>query len=163
MPLVDPTDVGAPVLSATVLSQPMQTLDSLRAARHGTLDSEGIDLSDSVELPLMEVRALLDLGDVAKATRKLDDDGDGDHAGGRAAANYVLASATATTTANITAATLTPAVTAASKVYDGRRVRRSRSCTLTGVVGGDVVTCSAARRASTRAGVGTGKTVTARA
>ena len=73
VPLVDPTDVGATVLSATLLSQPVQTLDSLRAARHGTLDSEGIDLSESVELPLMEVRALLDLGDVAKATRKLDD------------------------------------------------------------------------------------------
>ena len=61
------------MLFATVLSQPVQTLDSLRAARHGTLDSEGIDLAESVELPLMEVRALLDLGDVAKATRKLDD------------------------------------------------------------------------------------------
>jgi serine/threonine-protein kinase PknG len=73
VPLVDPTDVGAPVLSATVLSQPVQTLDSLRAARHGALDSEGIDLSQSIELPLMEVRALLDLGDVAKAMRKLDD------------------------------------------------------------------------------------------
>ncbi len=73
VPLVDPTDVGAKVLSATVLSQPVQTLDSLRAARHGTLDSEEIDLSESTELPLMEVRALLDLGDVAKATRKLDD------------------------------------------------------------------------------------------
>jgi serine/threonine-protein kinase PknG len=73
VPLVDPADVGATVLSATLLSQPVQTLDSLRAARHGTLDSEGIDLSESVELPLMEVRALLDLGDVAKATRKLDD------------------------------------------------------------------------------------------
>jgi serine/threonine-protein kinase PknG len=73
VPLVDPADVGATVLSATVLSQPVQTLDSLRAARHGTLDSEGVDLSESVELPLMEVRALLDLGDVAKATRKLDD------------------------------------------------------------------------------------------
>lgn len=73
VPLVDPTDVGAPVLSASVVSQPVQTLDQLRAARHGALDSEGIDLSDSVELPLMEVRALLDLGDVAKATRKLDD------------------------------------------------------------------------------------------
>jgi serine/threonine-protein kinase PknG len=72
VPLVDPSDVGAAVLSATVLSQPVQTLDSLRAARHGTLDSEGIDLTESVELPLMEVRALLDLGDVAKATRKLD-------------------------------------------------------------------------------------------
>jgi serine/threonine-protein kinase PknG len=73
VPLVDPADVGAPILSATVLSQPVQTLDSLRAARHGTLDSEDIDLSQSLELPLMEVRALLDLGDVAKATRKLDD------------------------------------------------------------------------------------------
>ena len=73
VPLVDPADVAAPVLQATVLSQPVQTLDSLRAARHGTLDAEGVDLSESVELPLMEVRALLDLGDVAKATRKLDD------------------------------------------------------------------------------------------
>lgn len=72
VPLVDPTDVGAPVLSATVLSEPVQTLDSLRAARHGSLDSEGLDLSQSIELPLMEVRALLDLGDVAKAARKLD-------------------------------------------------------------------------------------------
>ena len=73
VPLVDPADVGATVLSATVLSEPVQTLDSLRAARHGTLDADGVDLSESVELPLMEVRALLDLGDVAKANRKLDD------------------------------------------------------------------------------------------
>ena len=74
VPLVDPADVGAAVLSATVLSQPVQTLDSLRAARYGSLDSDGgVDLSESVELPLMEVRALLDLGDVAKANRKLDD------------------------------------------------------------------------------------------
>jgi serine/threonine-protein kinase PknG len=73
VPLVDPSDIGATVLSATLLSQPIQTLDSLRAARHGTLDSEGIDLSESIELPLMEVRALLDLGDVAKATHQLDE------------------------------------------------------------------------------------------
>lgn len=73
VPLVDPTDVAAPVLQATVLSQPVQTLDSLRAARHGALAADGVDVSESVELPLMEVRALLDLGDVAKATRKLDD------------------------------------------------------------------------------------------
>ncbi|OBI95421.1 serine/threonine protein kinase [Mycobacterium alsense] len=73
VPLVDPTDVAAPVLQATVLSQPVQTLDSLRAARHGSLDADGIEVAESVELPLMEVRALLDLGDVAKATRKLDD------------------------------------------------------------------------------------------
>jgi serine/threonine-protein kinase PknG len=73
VPLVDPTDVAATVLSANVMSQPVQTLDSLRAARHGALETEGIDLTESVELPVMEVRALLDLGDVAKATRKLDD------------------------------------------------------------------------------------------
>ncbi len=73
VPLVDRNDVAATVLSANVLSQPVQTLDSLRAARHGALDSEGIDLSESIELPLMEIRALLDLGDVAKATRKLED------------------------------------------------------------------------------------------
>ena len=73
VPLPDPADVAAPVLQATVLSQPVQTLDSLRAARHGTLDADGVELSESIELPLMEVRALLDLGDVAKATRKLDD------------------------------------------------------------------------------------------
>jgi serine/threonine-protein kinase PknG len=73
VPLVDPTDVAAPLLSASVVSQPVQTLDQLRAVRHGALESEGIDLTGSVELPLMEVRALLDLGDVAKATRKLDD------------------------------------------------------------------------------------------
>lgn len=77
VPLVDPADVGAAVLSATVLSQPVQTLDSLRAARYGSLDSDGgVDLSESVELPLMEVRALLDLGDVAKANRKLEDLGE---------------------------------------------------------------------------------------
>jgi serine/threonine-protein kinase PknG len=73
VPLVDPADVAAPVLQATVLSQPVQTLDSLRAARHGSLDADGIEVTESIELPLMEVRALLDLGDVAKATRKLDD------------------------------------------------------------------------------------------
>ncbi|MCV7192587.1 protein kinase [Mycolicibacterium brumae] len=73
VPRVNPNDVGAKVLAATVLSSPVQTLDSLRAIRHGSLDSEGVDLTDSIELPLMEIRALLDLGDVAKATRKLDE------------------------------------------------------------------------------------------
>ena len=52
VPLVDPADVAAPLLQATVLSQPVQTLDSLRAFRHGAVDSEEIDLSESVELPL---------------------------------------------------------------------------------------------------------------
>lgn len=73
VPLVNPTDVAAPLLQAIVLSEPMQTLDSVHAAPQGSLDSDGIDLSESVELPLMEVRALLDLGDVAEASHKLDD------------------------------------------------------------------------------------------
>lgn len=72
VPLVDSSDVAAPVLSATVLSQPVQTLDSLRAVRDGALDSDGVDLSESVELPLMEVRALLDLEEVVKASAKLE-------------------------------------------------------------------------------------------
>ncbi|HEX7323236.1 MAG TPA: serine/threonine-protein kinase PknG [Mycobacterium sp.] len=73
VPLIDPGDVAAPVLSATELSEPVQTLDSLRAVRHGALDSDGVDLSESIELPLTEVRALVDLGNVTKATRKLED------------------------------------------------------------------------------------------
>ncbi len=48
VPLVDPpADVGAAVLSATVLSQPVQTLDSLRAARYGSLDSDQASTSRS--------------------------------------------------------------------------------------------------------------------
>ncbi len=73
VPLVDPADVGLACCRRLYCRQPVQTLDSLRAARHGTLDADGVELSESVELPLMEVRALLDLGDVAKASRKLDD------------------------------------------------------------------------------------------
>lgn len=73
VPLIDPTDVAAPLLSSMELSEPVQTLDSLRAVRHSALDSEGIDLSQSVSLPLMEIRALLDLGNVTKASGKLDD------------------------------------------------------------------------------------------
>ena len=73
VPLVDPSDIASTVLSATVLSQPVQTLDSLERPGTAALDSEGTDLSESVEFPLMEVRALLDLGDVTKANRKLED------------------------------------------------------------------------------------------
>ncbi|VEG20133.1 putative serine/threonine-protein kinase pknG [Mycolicibacterium phlei] len=72
VPLLDPTDVGAAILQATVLSQPIQTLESLKAARLGRIDADGVDLTESMELPLMEARALLDLGDVAKANSKLD-------------------------------------------------------------------------------------------
>lgn len=73
VPLIDPGDVAAPLLSSMELSEPVQTLDSLRAVRHSALDSEGIDLSQSIALALMEVRALLDLGNVTKSTQKLED------------------------------------------------------------------------------------------
>jgi hypothetical protein len=45
-----------------------------------------------------------------------------------------LSATTATTTANITAATLTPAITASNKTYDGTS-SATIACTLTGVVG----------------------------
>src|SRR6185295_7865269 len=59
---------------------------------------------------------------------------------GTAAGNYTLATPTATTTAAITTRPVTPAVTAANKVYDGTPAATT-SCTLTGVLAGDVVTC----------------------
>ena len=61
---------------------------------------------------------------------------------GAAASNYTLASTTATTTATITALTVTPAVTVANKVYDGTVSATLTSCTLGGVLGGDVVSCT---------------------
>ena len=79
---------------------------------------------------------------------------------GAAAGNYVLSSTTATTTAAITALTVTPAITAANKVYDGTTSATLTSCTVTGALGDDVVRAPARRR-STRRRVGTGKTVTA--
>ena len=56
---------------------------------------------------------------------------------------------------------LTPAVTAQNKAYDGTTTATVTGCTLTGVIGGDVVTCSAAAATFDTATVGTGKTVTA--
>src|SRR6202008_2495096 len=56
VPLVDPADVAAPLLGATVLSQPVQPLDSLRAFRHGAKESQGIDWSERCDLPQTGVR-----------------------------------------------------------------------------------------------------------
>ena len=55
---------------------------------------------------------------------------------------------------------MTPSVTAASKPYDGTTTAVLTSCTVSGVVGGDVVACSGAAVFNS-ANVGTGKTVTA--
>jgi hypothetical protein len=79
---------------------------------------------------------------------------------GAAAANYVLSSTTATTTASITAVAVTATVTAANKPYDGTIVATLTSCTITGLVNGDVVNCTGPAAFDT-ATVGTGKIVTA--
>jgi hypothetical protein len=80
--------------------------------------------------------------------------------GGAAAGNYVLGTTTAATTASITALPVTPAVTAADKPYDGTAAAILTSCTVDGVVSGDVVAC-AGTATFADANVGTGKTVTA--
>jgi filamentous hemagglutinin family protein len=79
---------------------------------------------------------------------------------GTDAGNYVLASSTATTTANITAATLTASgASAASKVYDGTTAATVSGGSLSGVFGGDTVTLSRSGSFDTK-NVGTAKTVT---
>ena len=58
---------------------------------------------------------------------------------GAQSGNYTLSSV-GTTTANITAKTLTPNIVATNKVYDGNTTATLSSQTLTGVVSPDVVT-----------------------
>jgi hypothetical protein len=80
---------------------------------------------------------------------------------GPAAPNYLLSSTTATTTANITQATVTASVSAQNKTYDTTTNATITSCTLAGVLGTDSVSCSSAAASFTSAGAGTGITVTA--
>ena len=82
---------------------------------------------------------------------------------GADAGNYSLSSATATTTANITAKQVTASFTAADKVYDGNTNATITGSSITGgvVVGETVGISHAAATASfDNASVGTGKTVT---
>src|SRR6185436_8720670 len=78
--------------------------------------------------------------------------------GGAAAANYALTATTTSTTANITAILATPAMTAASKPYDGTTAA-TISCTLSGTVAGDDVACIG-NAAFDSASAGAAKTVT---
>jgi len=55
---------------------------------------------------------------------------------------------------------VTPSVTASNKTYDGTASATVTSCTLTGVIGGDLVTCAGSATFAS-ATVGVGKTVTA--
>ncbi|WP_266171361.1 YDG domain-containing protein [Dyella subtropica] len=78
---------------------------------------------------------------------------------GSDAGNYILASNTATTTANIAAAALTVSgATAANKIYDGTTAATIGGGVLSGVIGGDSVSLSQAGTFDTK-NVGTGKTV----
>ena len=61
---------------------------------------------------------------------------------GAAAGNYALASTTATTTAAITALVGTPVPNAGDKTYDGTNSTTLTGCTVMGVIGGDVVSCT---------------------
>ncbi|MEI6434704.1 MAG: YDG domain-containing protein [Bacteroidota bacterium] len=79
---------------------------------------------------------------------------------GADAGNYSLTTV-ATTTANITKKTVTPAVVADSKCYDGNTTATLSSKTLTGVLGSDVVTLVVGAANFDNANPGTGKTVTA--
>ena len=79
---------------------------------------------------------------------------------GADAGNYVLASSTATTTADIAAATLTASgASAANKTYDATTVATVTGGSVTGVIVGDTVTLSQSGTFSDK-NVGTGKTVT---
>ena len=55
----------------------------------------------------------------------------------------------ATTSADIAPAILTPTVTVSSKTYDGTHAATITGCTLAGVIGADVVGCSTARATAT--------------
>lgn len=71
VPLIDPSDPCAPLLSAAVHSEPTQTLDSLRQAREKGLPAAGQAESFNLEITLAEVKAYLDLSDAEAAHRQL--------------------------------------------------------------------------------------------
>ena len=77
--------------------------------------------------------------------------------------NYALSSATAQTTANITAKALTATVTAGNKEYDGNQNAVITACSFTGAVSGDEINCVITGYSASfdNKNVGTGKTVTA--
>lgn len=82
---------------------------------------------------------------------------------GSAASKYQLSSTMASTTANITAKSVTPQVTASNKAFDGTNTATINTCTPSGVIAGDAanVTCSASGATFASIGPGTGITVTA--
>ena len=81
--------------------------------------------------------------------------------GGASALNYVLASTTGSTTADITPKTVTPAIVANNKCYDGGATATLSSQYVTGVISPDVVTLLVTDSNFADAAVGAGKLVTA--
>ena len=79
---------------------------------------------------------------------------------GADAGNYSV-NITATTTANITAATVTPSITASNKTYDGNNTATIASRSLTGVIAPEVVSLTGGTATFADQNVGSGKTVTA--
>ena len=80
---------------------------------------------------------------------------------GAQAGNYSLSSATATTTANITAKQLTGSFTADNKVYDGNASATVATKSLPGVISGDTVNLDVTNAQFDNKNVGNGKTVSA--
>ncbi len=76
VPLVDQLDPAAGLLNSAALSEPNQTLDTIRSAKQDGLSSLiGTDPSDdhpSLEVDLAEARAYIELGDVDTALGLLD-------------------------------------------------------------------------------------------
>ncbi len=75
------------------------------------------------------------------------------------AGNYILASNSATATANITPVSVTPTVTVANKVYDRTTTATITTRSVSTIFAGDIVTLSGGTAAFTDANVGAGKTV----
>ncbi|NMO04893.1 protein kinase [Gordonia sp. TBRC 11910] len=73
VPLIDTSDPAAPLLTSAALSDPRQILDSIRAARANGFPQmiNAEDGHPSIELELVEVRAMLELGDVDQALDQL--------------------------------------------------------------------------------------------
>jgi serine/threonine-protein kinase PknG len=70
VPLIDPNDPAADLLSTTVLSEPQQTIDSIQSARAAgwpTFDGPVSGDHPSLEIDLAEARAYIDLRDVDTA------------------------------------------------------------------------------------------------
>jgi hypothetical protein len=79
--------------------------------------------------------------------------------GGSAAGNYILATNSATATASINPATVTPHIGAADKTYDGSDVATVTSQTLSGVIGGDEVSLVVGSARFDNRNAGNGKSV----